>query len=694
MRICIDIGGTFTDFIAQDSSGRILLYKTLTTPQDYTEGIRTGLANLRVPANEVDMCVHGTTIAINTIIERKGARTALVTTKGFRDVLEIGRGNRPNSYNLFFNKADPLIPRSLRLEVTERANSRGEILTALDSKEAAEMAAKIADTDVEAVSVCFLHSYNNPANEESLGKMLRERLPHVYITLSHELLREAREYERTSTTAINAYVGPRVSKYLRSMKGVLKESGHESPVFVMESNGGVMSLDEAILKPANMMESGPVAGVVGAGWVAKGLGLEKAISFDMGGTTAKSSFLQNGDPKVSTGYYIGGYETGLPLMLPVVDILEVGAGGGSIAWIDEGVSLKVGPLSAGSEPGPASYNKGGTEPTVTDADIFLGRTNRDHFCGGEVKLDPDLGKRAIENSVARPLGLNLLESALGITRIIDTSMSLAVRQISVERGEDPRDCTLIAYGGAGPLHAVAIASELSISRVVIPPAPGNFSALGMLFTQLRHDYVRTCFHPSFANTDLGQIESVFRDMQKEAERTLGAEGAIQGTLHVTRTLDLRYRGQEYTLPIQLPEGPLNEEKRRTIRELFDAHHQARYRHHAKAEDIQIVNARISAVGKVSQDEVAQLDRIGELSFRSSRPRAVDGPKFRRVCFELSTGFSPCPVYDRETLNPNQQIPGPALIDEATSTTVIPPGWDAKVGAGGCLIIEHRTSGRG
>lgn len=687
MRICIDIGGTFTDFIARDSSGRLLLYKTLTTPRDYTEGIRQGLRSLAVPADEVDMCVHGTTIAINTTIERQGAKTALITTRGFRDVLEIGRGNRPSSYSLFFKKAEPLIRRSLRLEVGERVDSRGQVLTPLEESEVAAVIRRLAEAKVEAVAVCFLHAYSNPVNEQALGTALRERLPQVYVTLSHELLREAREYERSSTVAINAYVGPRVSRYLQRMNGVLRESGYSCPVFVMESNGGVMSLEEAVLKPANMMESGPVAGVVGAGWIARSLGLEKAVAFDMGGTTAKASFLQHGEPKVSTGYYIGSYETGLPLMLPVVDILEIGAGGGSLAWVDEGVALKVGPRSAGSEPGPASYNKGGTQPTVTDADIFLGRTNRDRFCGGEVKLEPERGRRAIEEFVAAPLGIGLLESALGINRIVDTSMSLAVRQISVERGEDPRDCALIAYGGAGPLHAVAIAVELAISRVVIPPAPGNFSALGMLFTQLRHDYVRTCFHKSFAAADLSEIEAVFGDMERQAESTLGGEGARRDTLHFTRTLDLRYRGQEYTLPVQLPEGPLEEGKRRVIRDRFDALHQARYHHHAKEEEIQIVNARLSAVGKVFQDEGQPLDRIGELSFRASGPAGPAGAGTRDVCFQAAEGFFPCPVYERQALVPGKTIRGPALVDEPTSTTVIPPGWDARLAAGGCLIIE-------
>ena len=488
----IDIGGTFTDLVGC-VDGRIVTSKTSTVPADPTRGVADSLAlaHCRMPA--LDEVLHGSTIAINTVLERKGARTALITTRGFRDIYAIGRGNRIEAFNLFFHRPKPLIPRELTFELTERINASGAVLTPLDDAEVERLGATLGTQKIEAVAVCLLHGYANPAHERRVGEILRAAHPQLFVTLSHEIVREYREYERTSTTAINAFVGPRVQGYLRRLEGFLRTEKFGGKINIMRSNGGVMSIGTAQEQPVAMMESGPVAGMIGAGRLAALLGLERAIGFDMGGTTAKASLITNGAPAIEEGYVIGGEASGQPMQLPVVDIVEVGAGGGSIAWCDAIGGIHVGPQSAGADPGPAAYGKGSLDPVVTDADLILGRINAERFLNGAMQLDRAAAERAVEAKVAGRLRLSVPEAALGIVQIADAAMSLAVRAVSINKGVDPRQSAMIAFGGAGPLHAVAIAREIFIPKVVVPKVPGTFSALGMLMAPWRQDFVRTLY---------------------------------------------------------------------------------------------------------------------------------------------------------------------------------------------------------
>ncbi|MFM9968962.1 MAG: hydantoinase/oxoprolinase family protein, partial [Burkholderiales bacterium] len=449
--IALDIGGTFTDLAAFDeTTGRVHQAKSSTTPKDLAIGIRETLKKSGLDLGMAESFVHGSTTAINTAIERTGARTALITTRGMRDVYEIARDNRMEAYNLFFKRFAPYTPRHLIFEVEERLDHQGEVVRAFDEKQAQEIAKKIAAQNVEAVAICFLHSYLNPAHEKKMAEIIRAELPGVYVTISSDVLREYREYERTSTTVLNSYVGPRVSKYLGDLDNILAGGGFKGRLLIMQSNGGVMSPEVAKKLPVAMMESGPVGGVIAAAEVGAALGYKNVIAFDMGGTTAKTTAIRDGKPEIAQGYIVGGRTTGHPVMLPVVDIVEVGTGGGSIAWIDSVGALRVGPKSAGGEPGPIAYGWGGTEPTITDCDALLGRINPKRFLGGEMPLDLEGASKGLQDKVAGKLELGIVETALGVLRIAENAMSLAVREVSVERGYDPRDFVMVAMGGAGP----------------------------------------------------------------------------------------------------------------------------------------------------------------------------------------------------------------------------------------------------
>src|SRR3954462_1551459 len=506
----VDIGGTFTDLVGC-VDGRIVTSKTSTVPADPTRGVADSLALAHCKMPALSELLHGSTIAINTVLERKGARTALITTRGFRDTYAIGRGNRIEAFNLFFHRPKPLIPRELTFEVTERVNARGEVLVALAEDEVVSLAKLFAVQKIEAIAVCLLHAYANPAHERRVGEILRAAYPQLFVTLSHEIVREYREYERTSTTAINAFVGPRVQGYLRRLEGFLRTEKFGGKINIMRSNGGVMSIGTAQEQPVSMMESGPVAGMIGAGRLAALLGLERAIGFDMGGTTAKASLITHGAPAIEGGYVMGGEAGGQPMQLPVVDIVEVGAGGGSIAWCDAIGGIHVGPQSAGADPGPAAYGKGSLDPVVTDADLILGRINAARFLNGAMQLDRAAAERAVEAKLAGRLRLSVPEAALGIVQIADAAMSLAVRAVSINKGVDPRQAAMIGFGGAGPVHAVAIAREIFIPKVIVPKVPGTFSALGMLMAPWRQDFVRTLFG-LLGSLDARQVEAAFSEL--------------------------------------------------------------------------------------------------------------------------------------------------------------------------------------
>jgi N-methylhydantoinase A len=675
MRIAVDIGGTFTDLVAVDDSGRVYRGKSLTTPEDLACGIDDCLKGANVDVADANFFVHGSTVTINAVLERKGARTGLITTKGFRDVYEIGRGNRPEGYNLFFKRPVPLVPRDLRLEVDERLYASGEVLKALDETSAMETIGALKAKGVASVAVCLLHSYANAAHERRLGELLHQQFPDAYVSLSHEILREFREYERTSTTVLNSYVGPLVSRYLVSLEKMLADAGFRGIFRVMQSNGGVMSAETAKKMPVTMMESGPVAGVIAAARLGEKLNCRHIISFDMGGTTAKSSLIKDFHPEVTSSYYVGGYVSGHPMMLPVVDIVEVGNGGGSIAWIDPAGGLKVGPQSAGAAPGPASYAKGGTEPTVTDANLIAGRVDPEYFLGSGIRLQRDKAAAAITEKIAKPLGLSLEEAALGILTIANFNMSLSVRAVSVEKGYDPRDCALVPSGGGGALHAMAIARELSVPRVVIPPMPAHFSALGMLMADLKHDYVQT-FVRELDETTGARIADAFVVLEKSATDTLAEEGCKPGQIVLRRFLDMRYRGQEYTLPVPISEDLRAVTDFAAIRARFDQLHQEHYGHSAPKEPVMMVNLRLSALGKTDHS----------LSFTVA---ARDEDRGERGCRPVIFESQPvnCPIYLRSGFRAGDRLDGPAVIEEIGATILVYPGDQMRVNEAGHLVIE-------
>ena len=675
MRIAVDIGGTFTDLVAVDDNGQVFRSKSLTTPDDLARGIYDCLRGANVDVAGASFFVHGSTVTINAVLERKGARTGLITTKGFRDVYEIGRGNRPEGYNLFFKRPVPLVPRDLRLEADERLYATGEVLTPLDENSASATIRALKAAGVESVAVCFLHAYANAAHERRLGELLRQQFPEAYVSLSHEILREFREYERTSTTVLNSYVGPLVSRYLVSLEEMLASSGFRGTFRVMQSNGGVMSAETAKKMPVTMMESGPVAGVIAAAHLGESLDCRHIISFDMGGTTAKSSLIKDFHPEVTSSYYVGGYVTGHPMMLPVVDIVEVGNGGGSIAWIDAAGGLKVGPQSAGAAPGPACYGQGGIEPTVTDANLIAGRIDPEYFLGSGIRLQPDKAAMVIVEKIGKPLGLSLEDAALGVLTIANFNMSLSVRAVSVEKGYDPRDCALVPSGGGGALHALAIARELSVPRVIVPPMPAHFSALGMLMADLKHDYVQT-FVRELVETSGAEIADAFSAPEKSAFDTLREEGATAEQIVLRRFLDMRYRGQEYTLPVAVTEDLRALKDFSAIRARFDQLHQDHYGHSAPKEPVMIVNLRLSALGRFD-------NRLA----LASTTRAEDrGERGRRLVIFASKAVE-CPIYLRSGFKPGDRLDGPAVIEEVGATILVYPDDKMQVNEFGHLVID-------
>jgi N-methylhydantoinase A len=674
--VAVDIGGTFTDLIGfDDAAGRFVQAKTLTTPTELVQGVIDCIRKSGLAAAAVDELIHGSTIAINTLIERKGAKTGLIVTRGTRDVYIIGRGNRPEAYNLFFHRHRPLVPRHLTREVGERLLSSGKVHVPLDRADIAEAARVLAAEGVEAVAVCFLHAYVNPQHERVAGEMIGEALPGAYLSLSHEVLREYREFERMSTTVVNAYIGPKVGGYVKSLSGSLGALGFRGALSIMRSNGGVMTPEIATRRPAAMMESGPVGGIIASAQVGKALGSPNVISFDMGGTTAKASLVRDGEPTMAPGYHVGGYASGHPVMLPMIDVVEVGAGGGSIAWLDDVAALKVGPQSAGAEPGPICYRGGGTEPTITDANVLLGRLDPDNFLGGEMKLDAQGARAGIARKIAAPLQLDTVAAAAAIVDIAVSRMSLAVREVSVAKGYDPRDFALVASGGAGPLHVIAIARELHIPKVIVPLFPSHFSALGMLLADERHDFIRTCY-ADLTSVDFTALAQIHHEMVAEARAALrhgeGAHGQIQGQVH----LDLRYIGQEFTLQVPVTLEQIEQGDRGGIRKAFDALYEHRYAHHSPDEPIEMVNIRLAMTATRPKPAFPHLSERGEAT--PSRRREVYLRDPHRPL--------PCPIYRRSTLAAASRITGPALIEEHGTTTMMFEGDVCMVAPSGELII--------
>jgi len=688
-RLGIDVGGTFTDLVLYDRASRtVTVDKVPSVPSDPSEGIVNGILRILdgtgVSPSEVEYVGHGTTVATNTLLERKGARTALITTAGFRDLLEIARQKRPSLYDLRARKPEPLVPRHRRYEVAERVLVDGSVRTSLDLDELDQVLARVIDEHaeerVEALAICFLYSFLAPEHEAQVLQAARALLPDVAIVASHEVQPEFREYERLSTTVANAYLAPRMSAYVCAFRERVVELGITANPYINQSNGGTVSVEEAARVPVRTVLSGPSAGVAGAVWIAAQAGLDAIATFDMGGTSTDVAFVRGSVPTLAFEREIGG----VTLRVPTLDIHTIGAGGGSIAWRDSGGALKVGPRSAGADPGPASYGRGGDLPTVTDANVVLGRLGSSALAGGAVVLDGTRAEEAVSR-LGEELGLSMLETAYGIVRVVNTNMANAVRVVTVQRGVDPTELTLAAFGGAGPLHAGELAHELGIPTVAVPPGPGLLCALGLLVEDLRSDLVRT--HRALLETgELPALAAGFLAMEQDALLWLDREGVPAINRQLERWLDLRYVGQNFELLVCVPEETWREGDCAALRRSFLEAHEQAYGFATADEPIQVVNLRLVARGLVDQPPLAQLPR-------SPAGREAQPSSRRPVYVNDEQGFVPCPVYERTQLSAGQRIPGPAVIEQFDSTTWILPSHEAVVDDLGFLMIGLvRTDG--
>jgi N-methylhydantoinase A len=685
VRVAIDIGGTFTDAtLIDEETGSVSIAKVLTTPSDPSEGfmqaVDRALLEGGVDAGQVRFVVHATTVATNAIIEGKIARSGFVTTDGFRDLLEIARQVRPTLYDTQFEKAPPLVPRDRAVGVRERLGPAGEVLLALDDASVREAAALLRREEVESVAVCLLHSYVNPEHEQRVGAILAEELPGIPISLSAEVAPEFREYLRASTTVINAVIRPVVQRYLERIEQRLADAGVQAKLLVMQSSGGVFGSDAAARKPVFMVESGPAAGVIASAHLGATLGRPDMLSFDMGGTTAKVGLIQGGRPSVTKDYNVGGHAgagigglslSGYPVRTPVVDLVEIGAGGGSIAWVDSGGLLRVGPQSAGADPGPVCYRRGGVEPTVTDANVVLGRLNPAYFLGGEIGLDVDGARAAIEERCAKPLGLSVTEAANGIVEIANAAMVNALHLISVQRGYDPRDFVLVGFGGAGPVHANALARDAEMPTLLIPPSPGIFSATGLLTTDLKRDAALTIMR-RLDEVDPSFVESSFAELERIGAEELALEGLAGDQVEFVRQIDMRYVGQSYELTI--PAGD-------DLVERFHAEHDRTYGFAAPAEPVELVRPFLTSVGRIAKPPLRVLEPGGDATPKERR----------RVYFAEAGDYVDCPIYDRYALAGGATFPGPAVVEEFDSTTVVHPGFAVTVDENGNLIIEKERT---
>jgi N-methylhydantoinase A len=675
-RVAVDIGGTFTDVVALDeTSGAVDLGKTPTTPGRFEDGVVGAIE--QVELDGVSFLAHGTTVIINALTERNGALTALLTTRGFRDVLEIQKANRPDLYDLLYEKPKPFVPRRLRLEVTERVDYLGRELVPLDEEEVRKATERARRLGAEAVAICFLHSYANPAHERRAAEILRAEWPEATVSVSHELTSEWREYERTSTAVLDAYVKPVASRYLSALASRLDDADIGAVRYAMQSNGGVSRFDVAAEAPINLVESGPVGGVIGAATLGALVGESNLITLDIGGTTAKASLIERGEIRVSSDYAIERTPVfaGYPVKVPIVDIVEIGSGGGSIAWLDAAGALEVGPRSAGADPGPACYGSGGTEPTVTDANVVAGRINPEYFLGGRIKLDVDAARRALQ-PLAAALGVDVEAAALGVIRIANASMIHLLKLVSVRRGRDPREFALVAFGGGGSMHASALARELRAARVIVPPSPGHFSAWGMLASDLRHDAVQTLLVRA-DRLDEGELEAAWRALEQRLLATFESEGMGQAEVVFARSADMRYAGQEHTVNVPAPNEADADEVGRRFHEL----HEQLYTFRLES-PIEFVNFRVAGFGSVAKPELRRLESNGDAGAALKGSRAVDFDEL---------GRHEARIYERALLGAGTAVEGPAVVEESAASTVLFPGQSLRVEEHGILVIEEAAA---
>ena len=681
MRVGFDVGGTFTDFVLQKPGGELLTGKRLTTYPDPSEACLAGLDDIVARSGmdwpDLQQAVHGTTLGSNVVIERKARGVALVTTSGFRDVLIIGREKRYQVYDLFIEKPAPLIPRSMIREVDERLLFDGTELRPLDEAQARQVIRELAAEGVTTLAVCFLHSYVNPAHERRMAEIAADEAPGMAVSLSCDVSPEFREYERTSTTVVNAYVMSAVKDYLRRLSSELARRSCSGRLYIMQSSGGVATSEAMEQFPVRMIESGPAAGALMAAAYGKLSGCPDLISFDMGGTTAKLSLISGGKPDT-----VGQFElhkvglaagSGIPMNVQAIDLVEIGAGGGSIAQVAMGV-IQVGPESASSEPGPACYGRGGTRPTVTDANLVLGYLNPEYFAGGSMRLDLGSARDAIERHIAEPLGLSVDEAAWGIHAIVNSNMELATRVVSIDRGHDPRQLSFIAFGGSGPVHGCRLAQALKIPRAIMPAAAGVTSAIGLLAAEVKFDVART-YQRRLTELDFDYLNGIYGEMEASATAVI-RESAVAGEVLVLRTADMRYVGQGYELAVPVPSGRLAEASVDALRDAFNAAYAQRYGYCSPAEPIEVTTWKLTASG------------AGPSVSLPRRARGSAEPRSRRGAYFPETGgWTETPIYDRETLGAGAVLKGPAIVEERESTTVLPPRTKATVDDYGSLIVD-------
>ncbi|MFM9941679.1 MAG: hydantoinase/oxoprolinase family protein [Hyphomicrobiaceae bacterium] len=679
-RVGVDSGGTFTDIcMVEEASGELRVWKVSSTPDDPSRAIANGVveglstAAKATPADTIYFG-HGTTVATNALIQHRGVKTGLITTDGFRDLLEVGRQRRPHLYDLQCDKPPMLITRDLRFEVPERLRHDGRIETPLDEAAVRVAAGKLKAAGVKAIAICFLYAYVDPRHEQRARQIVEEECPGIFVTASHEVAPEFREFERLSTVAVNAYLGPVLATYVERIGPRLDAAGLKGPRHITQSNGGVMSLAIARDQAVRTVLSGPATGVVGALKVSALSGFDNLIAFDMGGTSTDVSLIENGRPKLAGEMEVHGY----PLKTPMLDIHTVGAGGGSIAYIDAGGHLKVGPRSAGGVPGPACYDLGSMEPTVTDANVVLQTLNPRHLLGGRMAIDQAKAKAAIA-TLADKLGLDVMQTAQGIISVVTANMAKAIRVISVQRGHDPRDYALVAFGGAGPLHSSRLARELDMLRILVPRNPGILCALGLLLTDLMTNYAQTRIMP-IDDKAPGVIADVFASLEGRANAWFDGEGIAPNMRRMRRTIDMRYAGQNYELPIACPDNLAAGDLMAQLRQAFEAAHQQMYGYIAPEEPMQAVTFRLEATGLVRPVEMrAHPKAVASLDSAIMGNREVWLPETKR--------FVSCPVYDREKLGPEHKIAGPAIIEQMDTTTVVLPEQSATVDAHLNIIVE-------
>jgi len=676
-RLGCDIGGTFTDFVLlNDQTGEIRINKCLTTPKDPSDAVEQGIRELEINnrgfLEVLEEVIHGTTLVINSIIERKGAKTGLITTKGFRDVLEIGRGIRYAPYDIFAEFPKPLIPRRFRFEVNERIRSDGTVLKPLDPKEARQVVRALLDMGVESIAVCLINSFENPTHELMLKEIIEKEAPKISISISYRVLPQIKEYERTSTTATNAYVKPLTGRYLSKLAGRLESIGFKGKLFIMLSSGGVTSVETAAEFPVRIIESGPTAAVIAGQYYGKLFNISEMFCFDMGGTTAKSCLIQKGVAGVVPTFEVGRVQrfmkgSGLTIQVPVVDLMEIGAGGGSIAKVSRMGTLQVGPESSGADPGPICYARGGADPCVTDADLLLGYLDESYFLGGEMKLDKEAARRGVEEKVVKPLGVSFIQAVWGIHDLINETMAAAAKTHIAEKGGNPKIVTIVAFGGAGPVHAYGLAKKLGAPRLLVPPNAGVGSALGFFTAPRAFDLLRS-HKVSLGDADFNEIEKIFKELEAEATKILKKE-ASEKDIRFERSLDMRFVGQGAETNVPISERNMTKVKKEEIRRLFDGVYEKLYGRTYPDSEVEFINFKVRASLPERLLQLPKLEKKGQ-----SLDKAIKGQ--RKAYSPIARDFISYTVYDRYKLSPTVKFRGPAIIEERESTLIV--GEDASV----------------